>query len=270
MAPLLELQRAMRAALLGTDDVEAPPEVIGGDIAPAARVNVYRNNVLGNLTGALRVSFPAIARLVGDAFFAGACAQFIRTSPPVSPDLYEYGADFADFLAGFAPARDVPYLPDVARLEWAVNEALHAPAAPAVTAAALIEVPEALQPGLRFVPHPSLTLLAPQHPARAIWQAVLQDDGDARAAALAAIDLAAPAEKLAVLMQQGDLAVLLLSPAGFDLARALTGGETLLDALALIPDADAPALLGGFLAHGLFERCDLPDSNPSRITGDWR
>jgi len=43
--------------------------------------------------------------------------------------LAEYGDGFADFLAGFAPAQSLPYLADVARLEWAINAAYHAPIA---------------------------------------------------------------------------------------------------------------------------------------------
>ena len=263
MSSLLEVQRAMRAALLA--DAAAPSEVIGGAIAAAARVNVYRNNVIGNLTGALRLAFPAVVRLVGDDFFAAAAAGFIRTAPPESADLHEYGAAFPDFLAAFEPAQGLAYLPDVARLEWAVNGALHAPAAPVLTADKLRDVPEALQPRLRFVAHPSLTLLALNHPACAIWQAVLSDAAETRAARLAAIDLAAPGDTLAVLLHEGALAVLQLSPVGRDLARALIGGAALEDALADVPDTDAAPLLAGFLAHGFFARCDVSATpNPTQ------
>ena len=89
------------------------------------------------LTNALRLSYPAVRRLVGAEFFAGMAAQYIAAHPPRSACLNDYGGAFATFLAGFLPAAGLAYLPGVARLEWAVNRALHAPSAVALNVAAL-------------------------------------------------------------------------------------------------------------------------------------
>ena len=259
MSFLLELQRTMRMALLAGSDTP-PLTVIGGALDAAARLRIYRNNVLGNLTGALRLTFPAVERLVGADFFAGAAARFVSAAPPASADLYEYGAAFPDFLATFEPAQGTAYLPDVARLEWAVNQALHAVFAPALTADALLDVPEQQQAGLRFAAHPSLSLLALTHPAKAIWEAVLTEDAELRASSLAAIDISVVGDVLAVLQGTDGLALLQLSQTAYDLAFALTDGQCLADALELVPSEDAAPLLGGFIAHGFFGRCDLPES----------
>jgi len=257
MPSLLELQRTMRTALLAGSDTP-PSTVTGGALDAAARLRIYRNNVLGNLTGALRLTFPAVERLVGADFFAGAAARFVSAAPPASADLYEYGAAFPGFLATFEPAQSIAYLPDVARLEWAVNQALHAVFTPALTADALLDVPEQQQAGLTFAAHPSLSLLALAHPAKAVWEAVLNEDATVRTSSLAAIDISAAGDTLAVLHSTGGLALLDLSQAVYDLACALTDGQCLADALELVPSEDAAPLLGGFIAHGFFGRCDLP------------
>ena len=263
MSLLLELQRGMRTALLTGAD-PPPSTVIGGALTAAARVGIYRNNVLGNLTGALRLTFPAVERLVGADFFAAAAAGFVCKAPPTSADLYEYGAEFPAFLAGFEPAQGLAYLPDVARLEWAVNRALHACVTPALAADALIGVPEQHRAGLRFMAHPSLSLLALGHPAKAIWEAVLGEDVETRASALAAIEIAAPGDVLAVLQGADGLALLRLSPTAYDLAHALIDGHSLADALDLVPPEDAAPLLGGFITHGFFGRCDLSENFPQK------
>lgn len=257
MSSLLEFQRSMRRALLADSDMPSPA-VIGGALGTAARLRIYRNNVLGNLTGALCLTFPAVERLVGADFFAAAAARFIAAAPPASADLYEYGAAFPGFLASFEPARSTAYLADVARLEWAVNRALHAPLAPALAAAALRGVPEQQRAGLRFAAHPSLSLLALTHPAKAIWEAVLDEDAEVRASSLAAIDIAAAGDVLAVMHGTDGLALLQLSRTAYDFACALADGECLADALDLVPSEDAAPLLGGFIAHGFFGYCDLP------------
>lgn len=258
MSSLRELQRTMRTALLSGSGTP-PSSVIGGTPDAAARLRIYRNNVLGNLTGALRLTFPAVERLVGADFFAAAAARFIPATPPESADLYAYGAAFPAFLAAFEPAQGIGYLADVARLEWAVSLALHAPFIPALTAGALLGVPGLQRADLRFTPHPSLSLLALAHPAKAIWEAVLADDAQARASGLAAIDISAAGDVLAVLRGSDGLVLLTLSPIAYGLACALTDGRPLADALDRVPAEDAAPLLGGLIAHGCFSRCGLAE-----------
>ena len=50
--------------------------------------------------------------------------------PSRSGDLNDYGEDFADFLADYPHARELSYLPDVARLEWLVQIVYYAADAP--------------------------------------------------------------------------------------------------------------------------------------------
>ena len=122
MPALLELQQTLRAQLLG--------EALPPDQAGALRVAIYRNTCLSTLVNALRLSFPVVQRLVGAEFFDGSAREFIRRHPPASAWLNDYGAGFAGFLSSFAAAATLPYLADVARLEWSVNCALHADDAP--------------------------------------------------------------------------------------------------------------------------------------------
>lgn len=251
MPALLDLQRRFRTALL-CDGVAPPAEIIGETVAVAARFDVYRNNVIGNLTRALRLGYPAIERLVGADFFAGAARHFIVAAPPETADLNQYGAGFADFLAAFEPAAGVPYLADIARLEWAVNRALHAPPAPILTVDALRELPPECQAELCFAPHPSLSLLRPHYPARAIWQAVLSPDDDTRSARFAGIDLTRGDEALAVLHGSAGLDVVVLSDAGLAFAQALANESPLSDAIERIAAEDAARLLADFLTRGFF------------------
>ncbi len=251
MPSLLDVQRGFRTAVLAGSRL--PPSLIdGGPVSAAARLGVYRNNVIGNLTRALRLSFPAVERLVGEDFFAAAAQRFIMVSPPHAADLNQYGDGFADFLASFEPAASVPYLPDAARLEWAVSRALHAPPAPALTAEAVSAVPPEQQADLRFGPHPTLSLLSLYYPARAIWEAVLAPDDEERDARLEAIDLDSGGETLAVLRSDGAIEIEVLSDPAFELAQTLVADCALGDALERVAAKDAAPLLAGFLARGFF------------------
>ncbi|MEI4487568.1 DNA-binding domain-containing protein [Frigidibacter sp. MR17.14] len=135
----------------------APDEV-------APRVAVYRNNVAHSLKAALARRYPVVERLVGLEFFAAMASLFIANHPPMTPVLQEWGQDFAGFLAQFPPVAGLPYLPDVARLEWLRGEAYHA-------ADATFLPPARLSPDTPLHLHPSLRLLRSAWPVVGIWQA---------------------------------------------------------------------------------------------------
>lgn len=263
MSALLELQRRFRDALLGDDSLPAPSEIVGNEISAAARLGIYRNNYVGNLTKVLQLSYPAVERLVGESFFAAAAERFILATPPHVADLCRYGEAFADFLATFAPAASLPYLSDVARLEWAVSRALHTPPALSLAAQSLSEIPSEKQAETCFIAHPALSLLSLDWPARAIWEAVLSDDEEDRACRLADIDLDAGGETIAVLNGVNGLDVATLSAPAFELARQLQDGDPLGNAVANLEPDDAVTLLAEILMRGLFVGVDRPETRPA-------
>lgn len=140
---------------------------------PGVRYAVYRNNVVMSLIDALADTFPVVRQLVGEAFFRAMACEYIYRHPPRSPVLARYGEGFADFVAGFEPAFCVPYLADVARLEWAWVCAFHAADArslPVQEMAKLLDQPERL-PATRLLFAPSAHLLRSEFAVVSIWQA---------------------------------------------------------------------------------------------------
>src|SRR5947209_10624672 len=123
MPTLLELQLQLRRAVLGGDTAALVGTICGDGIDPAARLQIYRYHAFATLGAVLEGNFPVVSRLVDKRFFAYAAHEYLREHPPNSRCLVEYGGDFADFLAGFEPCKDLPYLAEVARLEWALNTA---------------------------------------------------------------------------------------------------------------------------------------------------
>ncbi|HEY4846432.1 MAG TPA: DNA-binding domain-containing protein [Methylocella sp.] len=155
--------------------VRDPDLVIPRDVtshnsnAPQERFAVYRNNVVVGLVSALEARFPATRKIAGEDFFKGAARLFAATQLPRSPLMMFYGDAFPAFLAEFEPAREVPYLADVARLEAARTRAYHAADAKPLTSAALVGgVPDALA-RMRFILHPSVEIIASDYPIVTIW-----------------------------------------------------------------------------------------------------
>ncbi len=170
MPSLRDTQTALAAALFGAAEAEAAGLLRGGALSPRRRLEIYRNNVLSTLRGALRDSYPVVHRLLGNAFFDHVATGFVQARPSLSGDLHEFGAEFADFLAAFPACADYPYLADVARLEWMCDRVFHAADHPRLETAALAAIPEEAYAELRFRLHPASGLLASPYPVLRIWQ----------------------------------------------------------------------------------------------------
>jgi hypothetical protein len=102
------------------------------------------------LVRALVARYPVTALMLGDPLFSGTARAFALEHPPTTPVLGEWGDALPDFLAAFRPTEGVVFLPDIARIESAVWQALHAPDVPPMSHADLSRAALA-QPGLLFL-----------------------------------------------------------------------------------------------------------------------
>jgi len=224
---------------------------------PAKRFDVHRNNVASSLIEALADTFPVVQALVGTEFFRAMAGAFVRHAPPRSRLLVRYGSGFADFIERFEPARGVPYLADIARLEMARVEAFHAADAPPLTASA---ANQAMAIGerigeLRFGLHPSLRLVRSAHALVSIW-AAHQGHGD-----LSAVDPWLP-EAALVVRPHLDVLVVRCDAGAVEFALCLSRGSDLAESAAtaasLAPQFDLSATLALLVGHGAIMSIELP------------
>jgi hypothetical protein len=235
MPTLLELQTAMQASLVHRDN-EAVSAMLAGHIT-ADRLDIYRNTFIHTLTRALRLSFPATERLVGEEFFAGAAQFFIAGHPPRGAWLDRFGGDFPDFLRSFPQAKSIVYLGDVAPLN----------------VAALGEVKPEDQGRITFAAHPSVGLLRLAYPADAIWRAVLASDDEA----LGKVDIESGPVNLLVERRDTGIEVERLDEQSWLFLSRLCAAQPIEAALDMAGDLDCSVALGEHLASGRFFHFEL-------------
>lgn len=248
MPQLSETQAHFAAAICDAEN--AVPDQITSHAAarPAKRFNVYRNNIHASLIGVLEGRFPAVSRLVGTEFFAAMARVYINEHPPRSAILMEYGETFAEFLESFEPVSDVPYLPDVARIEWAWSFAYYAADAEPVDPEEL----QALAPDaigdIAFALHPSLSIVCSRFPAVTIWEANIGEQEPAP------IDAGAGGEDAMILRPHSDVEVRRLPAGGASFIKVLQAGKSLAGAVVVAeqsaPGFDVQANLAGLFASG--------------------
>lgn len=249
MPTLHELQADFRRYLLGGDAAAIAATVAIDGLAPAQRLQIYRNHVGISLREALKTSYATVASLVGEEFFAAMCASFIDTHPPAGPCLAEYGGEFPDYVAAYEPARGIAYLADAARLDWALNEAYCAPEAAPIEVTALAEIDPDNYGALRLRLQPSLRYLRSDYPLKRIWE-VSQPDAPADAR----VDLQAGGVHLEI-RRSGERAIFrALNPGAWQWRNALAQGASLGDsvmALGRDKEFDLNVELPAIFAQGL-------------------
>ena len=252
MPTLREVQAAFARGILDPSRENLVADgIVAAGIAPERRLAVYRNNVLVSLRRVLEGTFPASRRLLGPERFAKVARAFISSAPPRRPQLMTYGAGFPAFLARSAEAR----IADVAKLEWAREEAYYAVDAAPLSAEGLAAIPVARYPALRFELHPTLRWIRSAGPVLALWQAASTGGAEGISTALRG----GCAEQVLVLRPEMTVTVRPIAAADLLLLESLGQGRPLAEAAAVAQAADAgfdlQTALALHLAGGSFAGC---------------
>lgn len=125
-AVLRELQAVFVAGIYGSEAGAVAELAPTSRLSAARQLEVYRASIFGGLQKVLDETFPVCRQLVGDAFFNHMGWRYIVRTPSRHQDLRRYGEDLAEFIDANVPDEAVPYLADMARLEWACHRARHA------------------------------------------------------------------------------------------------------------------------------------------------
>lgn len=251
MPPEADLSFAASFAPALLDPARSTPEVVTGPNGKAAgrRYDVYRNNVTVSLIDALAAIYPAVQRITGTDFFRAMARFHVRSNPPTSPLLFEYGRDFPEFIARYEHAQAMPWLPDVARIERAWLDAYHAADASPLSPARLSAVRPDRLADLVFTPHPAAYCLRSDYAAVTIFAANRDD------APVMRIDASTPEHAL-ITRPEFEVTVRRLPPGGAVFASSLISGRPLGEAAASALEAssqfDIAANIAGLIEAGAF------------------
>jgi hypothetical protein len=262
---LAQFQHAFAAALASGADDEAQAaaaDALVASLVAQPAFAVYRNTVMKGCVDALQANYPAVSRLVGDDWFRAAAVVFARAQPPRQPALVDYGVGFADFLADFEPARELPYLSDVARLDRFWTEAHVARDEVPVAAEALARLPPARLAKTCLRPHASARWAwFDELPIATIWDRN-RDGGEGRhGTGDANEEIPWQGEGMLIVRPEAEVRWTSLGQADCAFLDACAAGGTLAEAaaaaLAADPGADLCASMARLLEAGAFGQLTL-------------
>lgn len=138
------------------------------------RLNVYRFGYLARLEECLADDYPAVKAFLGEERFSEVCKDYVAAYPSRSPSLNAFGQRLPAFVRDRYTEPWCGFVVDLARLEWALVEVIHAPAAARITLAQLAAIEPARLAEVRFRSNPAVRLECFRYPVGDYLQRLLQ------------------------------------------------------------------------------------------------
>ncbi|MCW8944480.1 MAG: DNA-binding domain-containing protein [Sedimenticola sp.] len=248
MSPLAELQQAFCDALISP---KAPSESLLKELVDDGlalqRFNVYRNNFIVLNGDALADMYPVIKRLIGEEAFRVLASAYVRQHPPQERALLLYGDQFPGFLESIPELSELPYLADVARIEYAWTESYHTQDQDNLSEKQVSEIATDKLGECQLLPHPSLHCISSAFPIYAIWQTNQSDDSTE------SISLDQGESHVIVLRPAIDVEVREVSRGAYHFLKQLQSGNSIDQAYETANELDDTFDPGRFLTKHLFD-----------------
>ena len=247
---LRELQQRMAGLIVDSERFNTDADALAALIAipdrcdAVTRLRVYANGYPARLEEALKETFPAVEHVVGPSAFAALAYRFAAAVPLYSYNLNDAGEQLPELLRSDPLTANLPFLPDLARLEWHVSKAFHATDEPTFNPAPLAQwsLDDWERAGLCF--QPWVAVVESDWPIREIWEC--------RETPVEEIDVNLHDRPDQVLVRRTGFAVICesLDDAEAHALRILLDGRTLGDAMAtLTANGEDPAAVSAWFAH---------------------
>jgi len=146
-----------------------------GQLGPQARIDIYAQMYCARLLEVLHEDFPRVAAILGCERFDAIVRAYLACHPSTQPSLRHLGHRFAAFLDTREEVRVLPFLSDLARLEWARLEVFDAPEGKLLRIEELQRLAPDEWPGLRFHLIPAFQMLQSDWPVQEIWAAAEEE-----------------------------------------------------------------------------------------------
>lgn len=169
--PAMNRLQKIQAALLHDiyhGDTSSAPYLDTGKFGSLERLDIYTNNLRLGLCESLRNAYPVVEQLVGAEFFEHLSRGYLSAYPLHQGNRNQFGHAFATFLSKQAALEEMPYVTEIAAIEWAYFQASIANQAQVLDFEQLQQ--EVSNPNYVLTPHPSAHWVYNAYNSVELWQ----------------------------------------------------------------------------------------------------
>ncbi|MBV6632539.1 MAG: putative DNA-binding domain-containing protein [Alphaproteobacteria bacterium] len=116
-SPLSAHFEQISAFIDGKAGSESLSDLMAGGVDPGPKALIYRNSSVMAGVDALRSNYPAVAMVMGDAFFQAMARAYVDKHRNASRSLVGFGDTLPDFITDAEAEHKLPWLSDLARLD---------------------------------------------------------------------------------------------------------------------------------------------------------
>lgn len=143
----------------------------------AERMAIYQYAYHSRLSGCVKDDFETVGHAMGEEAFDEICLRYVKAYPSSSPNLNIYAQHFPEFIRGQTDLNvDPEFLGELARLEWAMIQVVHAPDTPKMDLSDLQAAAPEQWAGLKLFASPVLRFEHFTYPVNAYFQAVAEEE----------------------------------------------------------------------------------------------
>ena len=218
---------------------------------------MYAGGYATRIRQALAEAYPAVHHVAGERAFFDLAHGYAQRRPSRDANLSLAGRHLPEFLTGWPLTARLPFLPDLARLEWLVRQAFHAFERPPLDARRLAQLRLEDWERARIVFQPSVGVAASAWPILDIWAARTRPRADVD------LDLVNRPQRVLVFRQGFQVRCELVDERRYVLLEELLAGRPLGSVLAELTGAagEEPLPLTEWFSRwarqGLIVRCDV-------------
>ncbi len=173
---LRDLQCQFGAELRSGQQLQVAQLIEQRGFEASQRVSIYRNNIDAALTDNLANIFPVSRAIVGDEFFRQMARSYTRAHPSETGNLGDCGEHLPAFMQTMPELDCLPYLPDIARIDWDCHSSFHAEYAPVLNIDSLNSFSPDDYEHLLFTLHPAVRAVKSEFPIFDIWEFATSND----------------------------------------------------------------------------------------------
>lgn len=167
---LKDLQVCLKSEITSSDGHAFVPFIVKGLMDIEDRLAIYSDAYFSRIAEALRTDFEATYQTLGEETFFELVSAYIKEFPSTSTSIEEVGAKFPDFIRKLDPGIGLPYLSELAQIEWALIEAFYADDLLPFNPNSLNTIPHSSWNMVKLIMDPSIRLIETSWPVHIIWE----------------------------------------------------------------------------------------------------
>lgn len=173
MHNLLSLQQAFQAQLLGEKSNFSSFVVVTMNPSAKERINIYAVGYANRLIDALTGNYAKLQQYMGEDKFNTLAKAYLALYPSHFRSIRWFGNKLPIFLQQHPPYYKRPVLAELAKFEWAIENAFDAQDAKTMSVEDFKNIPPDKWASMKFIFHPTLRYQTFSYNIIPLWEAIL-------------------------------------------------------------------------------------------------